>query len=29
MNLEFAKIFPKDLSSFDGPQFVRIAAARC
>jgi hypothetical protein len=27
MNLEFAKIFPKDLSRFDGPQFVRIAAA--
>ena len=27
MNFEFAKIFPKDLSSFDGPQFVRIAAA--
>jgi hypothetical protein len=27
MNLEFVKILPKDLSSFDGPQFVRIAAA--
>jgi hypothetical protein len=27
VNFEFAEIFPKDLSSFDGPQFVRIAAA--
>jgi hypothetical protein len=27
MNLEFAKIFPEDLSRFDSPQFVRFAAA--
>jgi hypothetical protein len=27
MKFEFERIFPEDVSSFDGPQFVRIAAA--
>jgi hypothetical protein len=27
MNFEFARIFPEDVSSFDGPQFVRVASA--
>ena len=27
MNFEFARIFPEDVSIFNGPQFVRIAAA--
>jgi predicted signal transduction protein with EAL and GGDEF domain len=27
MNFDFEKVFPEDLSRFDGPQFVRFAAA--
>jgi len=27
MNFDLEKVFPEDLSSFDGPQFVRFAAA--
>jgi predicted signal transduction protein with EAL and GGDEF domain len=27
MNFEFEKVFPDELSRFDGPQFVRFAAA--
>ena len=27
MNFDFEKVFPDDLSRFDGPQFVRFAAA--
>jgi len=27
MNLDFAKVFPAELSSFDAPQFVRIVAS--
>jgi hypothetical protein len=27
MNFDFERVFPEDLSSFDGPQIVRIAAA--
>jgi predicted signal transduction protein with EAL and GGDEF domain len=27
MNFDFEKVFPEDLSRFDGPQFVRIATA--
>ena len=28
MNLDFEKVFPDELSSFDGPQFVRFVASR-